>query len=82
VNKALSEQLRELQRSEGRKGEPVSANIHLVDDIFPLMANKDGSCNTKLLPDELHLNEAGYEVWATALAPHIAAAKGRWQAQR
>jgi len=76
VNKTLVEQLSRLCK----ESELIESNVHLVDDVAPLFANKDGSCNLTLLPDELHLNEAGYDIWATALAPHIAAAKGRWEA--
>lgn len=40
-------------------------------DIGDLFLNPDGSINTKLLPDGLHLSSEGYHIWARALLPFL-----------
>jgi lysophospholipase L1-like esterase len=33
--------------------------------------DSEGTLNTGLLPDQLHLSPAAYEIWAEALAPKL-----------
>jgi lysophospholipase L1-like esterase len=58
-----------------------NANIHLRQfcatvhahylDLWPSMAEADGSLRPELSEDSLHLNERGYEVWLDELLPGI-----------
>lgn len=40
-------------------------------DMYPLLVGLDGELRAEFTWDGLHLNEAGYEVWAQALRPHL-----------
>lgn len=42
---------------------------HFLDD--------DGTISKEIMPDELHLSEKGYKIWADAVAPRIARMLGR-----
>lgn len=42
-------------------------------DIGPAFVRIDGTLRTLLMPDRLHLNEAGYEIWAKAILPDLKA---------
>ena len=37
---------------------------------------KDGFLSKKVMPDYLHPNEAGYEIWAEAIEPNVAELMG------
>ncbi len=50
------------------KGDPQVT----VVDTWTLFANASGDAKAELFPDLLHLNEAGYKVWAAALRPVFA----------
>jgi len=43
-----------------------------VLDTWTLYANEQGDAKPELFPDLLHLNDAGYTVWARALTPLLA----------
>jgi beta-glucosidase len=40
-------------------------------DIGSHLIRSDGSLRTFLMPDALHLNSAGYQIWARAIAPTV-----------
>lgn len=42
-------------------------------DLWPLFADEDGGLGAEWSTDRLHLNEAGYDVWAEALRPVLEA---------
>jgi len=42
-------------------------------DVAPAMLQPDGTLPRSLVPDLTHPNEAGYELWADALRPFVAA---------
>jgi lysophospholipase L1-like esterase len=50
------------------KGDPQIT----VLDTWTLYANEQGDAKPELFPDLLHLNDAGYTVWARALTPLLA----------
>ena len=62
-----------------RRNNKVNARIaHLADeqDIFFLDLSRhfiepDGTLKSDLFPDQLHLNQAGYRVWAQAMEPFL-----------
>jgi lysophospholipase L1-like esterase len=41
-------------------------------DIGPKFLGPDGTLSKDIMPDRLHPNEKGYEIWATAIEPTIA----------
>ncbi|QDT53247.1 GDSL-like Lipase/Acylhydrolase [Caulifigura coniformis] len=41
----------------------------IVVDTWAMFANAEGNAPAELFPDLLHLNDAGYEKWASALRP-------------
>ena len=45
-------------------------NIFYLDIGSKLIEN-DGSISKKIMPDALHPNEAGYKIWANAMAPKL-----------
>ncbi len=48
--------------------------------FFPIghhFLENDGTISKEIMPDELHLSEKGYEIWANAVAPRIARMLGR-----
>ena len=49
----------------------ADANITYID-LFPHFADADGRARIDLMPDQLHPNEAGYEVWAALVADALA----------
>ena len=46
-------------------------------DINAQLTNADGSIDPELMPDFLHPNEKGYEIWRDALLPHFKAICGK-----
>ena len=40
-------------------------------DINAQLMNADGSLSTDILPDLLHLSDAGYQRWARAIQPTL-----------
>ena len=44
--------------------------VHYLD-IGPHFVRQDGTLRTMLMPDLLHLNEGGYEIWAKAILPSL-----------
>ena len=61
INDEINEQLKPL--ADGKR-------IHLLD-INAKFMDSEGTLNTGLLPDQLHLSPAAYEIWAEALAPKL-----------
>ena len=61
INDKINEQLKPL--IDGKR-------IHLLD-INAKFMDSEGTLNTELLPDQLHLSPAAYEIWAEALAPKL-----------
>jgi lysophospholipase L1-like esterase len=69
---------RERERSEWIK----QVNIHVRQfaptvkaefiDLWPQVAAEDGELSPRYTNDRLHLNDAGYAVWADAVRPHLA----------
>ena len=47
-----------------------TGHVHYLD-ISRLFLDKDGSLPKSLMPDLLHPNPAGYEIWAQAVVPEI-----------
>ncbi len=41
------------------------------DDIGYAFLRPDGTLRTPLMPDQLHPNDAGYEIWAKAMKPEL-----------
>ncbi len=55
--------------AEIAKGDPHQI---FVDIATPMLATDDGTPNRDLfVKDGLHLNDAGYELWSSLLAPHL-----------
>ncbi len=46
-------------------------NIHYLD-IGDKFLQPDGSITKEIMPDSLHLSEAGYQIWADAISPKLA----------
>ncbi len=46
-------------------------NIHFLD-IGEKFLQPDGSISKEIMPDSLHLSEAGYQIWADAIGPMLA----------
>lgn len=44
--------------------------VHFLD-IGDAFVRPDGTLRTKLMPDLLHLNDGGYEIWAKAIRPTL-----------
>ncbi len=61
LNNEINEQLKTL--ADGKR-------VHLLD-INAKFMDADGTLNTELLPDRLHLAPAAYDIWAEALAPKL-----------
>ena len=40
-------------------------------DLTPSFLEADGTLSVKIMPDLLHLNERGYQIWAEAMAPTL-----------
>ncbi|MEZ6104955.1 MAG: hypothetical protein R3B96_02285 [Pirellulaceae bacterium] len=40
-------------------------------DIGPKFLSEDGSLSTDIMPDRLHLSEAGYQIWAESIEPTL-----------
>jgi beta-glucosidase len=40
-------------------------------DITDKFLDKDGNLSKNIMPDHLHPNEAGYEIWAQAIMPYV-----------
>ena len=45
-------------------------------DLWPVLADRDGSMRDELTLDHLHLNGAGYEAWVGVLRPLLAPSDG------
>ena len=45
-------------------------NIHYLD-IGDKFLQPDGSISKEIMPDSLHLSEAGYQIWADAIGPKL-----------
>jgi lysophospholipase L1-like esterase len=70
---------RERERSEWIR----QVNIHVRQfaptvkaeflDLWPQVADEDGELSHRYTSDRLHLNDAGYALWADALRPHLTA---------
>jgi len=50
-------------------------NVHFLD-IGHRFLNDDGILPASIMPDYLHLNQRGYEIWAEAIEPKLAALLG------
>ena len=46
-------------------------------DLTAKFLNPDGKLNTEALPDLVHLGPKGFEIWAEAIEPEVAAAVGK-----
>ena len=70
----------------GQKDEPIRAKVYEVNkaikklddgkwvqffDIGPKFLEADGTLSTDILPDLLHPNEKGYQIWADAITPRL-----------
>jgi beta-glucosidase len=44
--------------------------IHYLD-LGSQLIEADGSISKKIMPDALHLTEAGYEIWARTIEPKL-----------
>ena len=42
-------------------------------DLGPVFLAKDGTLSKEIMPDLLHLNEKGYQMWAEAILPDVTA---------
>ena len=42
-------------------------------DLGPVFLEKDGTLSKEIMPDLLHLNEKGYQMWAEAILPDVTA---------
>ena len=51
-------------------------------DLWPVLADRDGSMRDELTLDHLHLNGAGYEAWVAVLRPLLAQGDGPAQTSR
>jgi beta-glucosidase len=49
--------------------------VHFLD-IGPKFLEKDGTLPKSVMPDALHPNEKGYEIWAQAIEPSVAELMG------
>ena len=44
--------------------------VHFLD-VGPALTNADGSVSPEVMPDQLHLSERGYRLWAQAMQPTL-----------
>lgn len=56
--------------TEKFKGCADEKSVHFMD-IGKFFLRGDGTLRTYLMPDNLHLNAAGYEIWAKAISPKV-----------
>ncbi len=71
----------------GQKGEPIRDQVHEINqalaklddknhihylDIGPKFLEADGTLSKDIMPDLLHPNERGYEIWAAAIKQPLA----------
>ncbi len=62
-----------IQKLNGLTDAAVKGDSQItVLDTWTLYANEQGDAKPELFPDLLHLNDAGYTVWARALTPLLA----------
>ena len=66
LNRAINDRLRGL--ANGR-------DVH-YQDLGHLFVDQEGRLDTRLMPDLLHPNEAGYRAWAGGMEPHLKALMG------
>jgi beta-glucosidase len=48
----------------------VMTGVHYLD-IGDRFLDKDGTLSKEVMPDELHLSQKGYEIWAQAIEPKV-----------
>jgi len=69
------------QRDKNAKASELASKIadgkmiHYLD-IGPKFLGPDGSLSRDIMPDYLHLSEAGYRIWAEAIEPKVAELMG------
>ncbi|MCF3652042.1 GDSL-type esterase/lipase family protein [Synoicihabitans lomoniglobus] len=49
-------------------------------DLGPAFQNEDGTIPDRIMPDQLHLSEAGYEIWIEQMSPLLAEMVGDYEA--
>jgi lysophospholipase L1-like esterase len=65
--------LRKVNEAANKKIKKLADGKHVFYlDIGPKFLDPDGTISPFIMPDFLHLNEQGYEIWASAIEPEVA----------
>ena len=70
INSKDPQRIRNREVNEKIKGLADSKNIHFLD-ISNKFLNKDGKLPKDIMPDALHPNARGYEIWASSIEEKI-----------
>lgn len=70
INPNDSQRIRNQEVNKKIKGLADSKNIHFLD-ISDKFLNKDGKLPKSIMPDALHPNSKGYEIWANSIENKI-----------
>ena len=70
INSKDPKRIRNREVNEKIKGLADSKNIHFLD-ISNKFLNKDGKLPKDIMPDALHPNARGYEIWASSIEEKI-----------
>ena len=70
INPNDSQRIRNQEVNKKIKGLADSKNIHFLD-ISDKFLNKDGKLPKSIMPDALHPNSKGYEIWANSIEDKI-----------
>jgi lysophospholipase L1-like esterase len=70
INSNDPQRIRNREVNEKIKGLADSKNIHFLD-ISNKFLNKDGKLPKDIMPDALHPNARGYEIWASSIEEKI-----------
>ncbi len=66
------DKLRKLNREINTQIEHFSSRkLVTYVDINSVFLDENGELSVEIMPDKLHLSEAGYRLWAEAMAPHL-----------
>ncbi len=69
------------QREKNAKASEIAAQLADNENVFyldigPKFLDADGTLSKDIMPDLLHLNPRGYEIWAEAIEPKVAELMG------
>jgi beta-glucosidase len=68
-----NDRLRKVNEAANKKIEKLADGKQVFYlDVGPKFLGPNGSISRNIMPDFLHLNEKGYEIWASAIEPEVA----------